>query len=600
MSCKTSRWLKVKNFRQSPTLVFAMASCVAVGCFIAPGMGQCATAPIRLVPQQRSQIHAEGMPSKQQALLARMPSNAHHFGVAAVGKPAQPEALTLKFAAGVTIARISTTPDFNVVSGGSTCQTWRLYASASACQLLVRFTPQGAGPRLGKLTLTTTANQLVTFSLLGYSSFPVVSFTPSLIKTVAATVSDGAGLINGAQNLGIDDGDELYIPDTGNNAVRYIDSSGVLRTLASTSAAPWGVTVDLFGEVFFSVPSANAIYEIYDFGSLAQASGTGTDPCGSGTSCFLSGELVTNPGSMATSDGNTIFFTDQNIGAALSDVEDEPASLLRLYDPFPYQATPQTAFSVDSSGNLYTAWLTSGDCEIVVQPLYDAENSITHVIKVAGGRICGFSGDGGKATGAEVGKQIGQIAFDLAGNMYFTDSANNRIRRVDALTGIIRTIAGNGSAGRTGDNGPATEAALGAPTGVTIDSQGQVYVLTPYNAKATTQVVRMLTVMGALNFSSQAHGTASATLILNVANTGTSNLIFNRYKMTGTNPGDFTIDLNSTNCNFDAGNVLYVGQSCQIGVIFKPAAAGARSATLRLVDNTVNAVNTVKLTGTGS
>jgi len=88
-------------------------------------------------------------------------------------------------------------------------------------------------------------------------------------------------------------------------------------------------------------------------------------------------------------------------------------------------------------------------------------------------------------------------------------------------------------------------------------------------------------------------------MLVNVANTGNATLNFVRDTITGSNPGDFSVDLNTTNCSFTAGNYLSAGQSCQIGVIFKPAAVGARSATINLVDNTVNGGNKINLSGTG-
>jgi hypothetical protein len=426
----------------------------------------------------------------------------------------------------------------------------------------------------------------------------VVSFTPSQIVTVPATISGNTGLINGAHNLGIDDGDELYIADTGNGLVEYIDSSGVMRTLASGYTGLWGVAVDSFGEVYFDVPSTGKMFEIYDYGPVVQVSGTGSASCTVSSPCTLSSEALSVPGEMSMDPYDNLVFVDAHQGAALSTVQPIPANLIFLYDPFPYQQSPAAAMAADAGDNLYSLWANGGVCEIVQQSLYNAENSIVAFRKIAGGHTCGFAGDGGKAGGAEIGNQVGQIAFDLAGNMYFSDTVNNRVRRVDASTGIIRTIAGNGQTGRTG--GPATLANLGVPTGITVDSQGQVYVLTPQPQNGATQVVEQINTIGWLSFPSQAQGTLSAPLILNVANTGNSNLTFNTYTINGVDKTDFAIDLSNTNCNFTAGNVLNAGQSCQIAVVFKPGAVGTRSAVLNLVDNTVNAVNRVKLTGTGS
>src|SRR3954447_24539356 len=94
----------------------------------------------------------------------------------------------------------------------------------------------------------------------------------------------------------------------------------------------------------------------------------------------------------------------------------------------------------------------------------------------------GFSGDGGKASEARLNGPF-DIAFDGAGNLYFSDTFNHRIRRVEAATGIITTVAGNGAAGFSGDSGPATEAALNEPYGVVVDRAGNIYTADRLNRR---------------------------------------------------------------------------------------------------------------------
>ena len=94
----------------------------------------------------------------------------------------------------------------------------------------------------------------------------------------------------------------------------------------------------------------------------------------------------------------------------------------------------------------------------------------------------GFAGDGGPATAALLNGPF-DIAFDRDGNLYFSDTFNHRIRRVDAATGIISTIAGNGEAGYSGDGGPAIEAALNEPYGVVVDRAGNVYTADRLNRR---------------------------------------------------------------------------------------------------------------------
>jgi hypothetical protein len=576
--------------------VAATALLLAIGSLTASTAGECASAAINLVPQKLSTIQTEGMPASQVQMLAKMPPNFYHFGVAHAGQLTKPQALTLRFTTDATITRISTTRDFKLVPGGS-CEVGRHYRTAGVCRLLVQFTPKGAGPRLGKVTVENSSGKNVQIGALGYSYFPVVSFTPSIITTVPASESGGSGIIVGAHNLAIDNGDNLIVGDTGNNVVRLMDSSGTFKTLASGYTNIWGVTEDTFGQIYFTRGSSNTINEIYDYGPVVQLNGAGTGACPASAPCTLSSHTVTNPSELSMDPYNHMFFVESTEGAALSTVQPIPANLIFLYDPFPFQTNPPNAMAVDAGDNLYSLWSNGGVCEITQQSLYNAENALVSFNKIAGGHTCGFSGDGGQANGAEIGATIGQIAFDIAGNLYFSDTANNRVRRVDAATGIIRTIAGSGANAYSGDGGPATAAGLGTPTGLGVDSQGQVYTLSPASG-GTTQVVRQVTVTGELAFGSVQQGSSSTGMLLNVANTGNSTLTISQETIGGKDPGDFTIYAPYTNCNFNGD--LPAGQSCQIDMLFKPSAVGSRTAALFLTDNTINVLNHVTLTGTGT
>src|SRR5580658_7195879 len=94
----------------------------------------------------------------------------------------------------------------------------------------------------------------------------------------------------------------------------------------------------------------------------------------------------------------------------------------------------------------------------------------------------GFGGDGGPAAAALLNGPF-DVCFDRAGNLYFSDTFNNRVRRVEAASGVITTIAGNGDKGFSGDGGPATKAALNEPYGVLVDRAGNLYVADRLNRR---------------------------------------------------------------------------------------------------------------------
>jgi len=110
------------------------------------------------------------------------------------------------------------------------------------------------------------------------------------------------------------------------------------------------------------------------------------------------------------------------------------------------------------------------------------------ITTVAGNGTAGSTGDGGPATAAEI-QWPHSVAVDRAGDIYLTDSPNHKIRKVDHATGIITTIAGTGTAGYNGDGIPATSARIDDPKGVMVDDDGQGHV-TVYIADSLNQRVR--------------------------------------------------------------------------------------------------------------
>lgn len=136
---------------------------------------------------------------------------------------------------------------------------------------------------------------------------------------------------------------------------------------------------------------------------------------------------------------------------------------------------------IDATGNKYIA---------------DANNHCIRKVTAGGiistvvgtGGTSGFSGDGGLATACKL-NQPGAICMDNSGNMYIADATNHRIRKVNAVSGIITTIAGNGTASTTGDGGLATAATVNFPYGVAIDNNGDLYI-----SESSSHVIRKITI----------------------------------------------------------------------------------------------------------
>ena len=92
----------------------------------------------------------------------------------------------------------------------------------------------------------------------------------------------------------------------------------------------------------------------------------------------------------------------------------------------------------------------------------------------------GYAGDGGPAARALLNGPF-DVGFDAHGNLYFSDTFNHCIRRVDARTGVIATCAGCGEAGYSGDGGPATRARFNEPYGIAVDNAGNIYIADRHN-----------------------------------------------------------------------------------------------------------------------
>jgi len=298
----------------------------------------------------------------------------------------------------------------------------------------------------------------------------------------------------GPFGVAVDVSGNPFIADTFNNRIRRVDAAtGIITTAAgngtfgfsgdgglatsATLGGPFGVAVDCSGNVFIADTSNNRIRRAdAATGIITTVAGNGLGDGGPATSASLfEPEAVTTDvtGNLLIADTNNSRI--RRVDASTGIITTEAGT---GQDGFSGDGGPATsaAFSqpaglvVDKSGNLFISDTDNNRIRRV-----DASTGI--VTTVAGNGTTGFSGDGGPATSASL--NLGQgpdLIADNSGNLFIADTQNNRIRRVAAATGIITTVAGNGTFGFSGDGGPATSAALAGPFGVAVDSSGNVFI----------------------------------------------------------------------------------------------------------------------------
>ena len=239
--------------------------------------------------------------------------------------------------------------------------------------------------------------------------------------------------------VAVDHTGNLFIVDTLNLRIRKVDKEGIITTVAGNGfpgyAGDDGLAIDasLFLPVDISVDSSGNLY-------IADA----------GNNCI---RKVDTEGIISTVAGNGLSGFAGDNGPAIE------ASL-----------SAPTEVSIDEWGNLYIA--DPGNHRIRKVDL----NGI--ITTVAGNGNGGYDGDGGSAVEASLYNPWGVAVFD--GSIFIADSHNSRIRRVDT-SGIITTVAGNGTFDFTGDDGPACEAALNLPMDIIVDEWGNLYIADPGN-----------------------------------------------------------------------------------------------------------------------
>ena len=331
-------------------------------------------------------------------------------------------------------------------------------------------TDSGSNWRVSTIPLGTGAN-IVTLTAvdragnIGIATWRAVTNPSSILVTVAGTGINGYTGDRGAATdsqmsrpirMAFDRAGVLYFADADNNVIRRIGADGVITTVAGTGVAgftgdgglatnarldfPLGVAIDAAGNLYI-VDSGNARIR----------------------------KVNSQTGVITTIAGNGLTRFNGDGGPAIDATINNPQSV-----------------ALDAAGNLYIADLGNNR----IRKVTVADGLIS---TVAGTGVLGFGGEGDLATTASLNLPT-EVVFDQAGNMIIADAGNNRIRMVSKADGRIQTIAGTGVRGFSGDNGPAKEATLNLPVSLALDVAGNLYFSDRGNQRirriaAATQIV---------------------------------------------------------------------------------------------------------------
>jgi trimeric autotransporter adhesin len=333
-----------------------------------------------------------------------------------------------------------------------------------------------------------TINTIAGNGIIGFSGDGGQALAAELAYPVAITV---------------DNNNNVYFVDLLNKRVRKINGSNIITTIAGngvqgysgdsvagTSAelgAPSGVSVDAQGNIYIADQTNNRIRKLSSSGIITTIAGNGIMAFSGDGGLAIAAEL-SYPAGVVTDNIHNIYVADM-INNRIREINTSNVIFtiagngVRGYSGDGIPATDAEfsdaeGLALDYSGNIYVV------DETVNRVREINTNGIINTI--AGNGIMGFSGDNGPASAAEIAYPEA-VAVDLGNNVYFIDGINERVRKIDT-SGIISTIAGDGTQGFYGDGGPATAAKLGSPLGIAVDTSGNVYI-----ADQTNNRIRKLT-----------------------------------------------------------------------------------------------------------
>ncbi len=267
---------------------------------------------------------------------------------------------------------------------------------------------------------------------------------------------------------------------------------------------PDGVAFDAIGNIYIADQGNNRIRKVNTAGIITTIAGNGTQGF-SGDGGTATNASLYAPSEVVIDAGGNLYFTDENNNRVRMVNTAGIITTIAGNGTAGYNGDGGQATFAELHDPVGLTFDVKGNLYIVD----DANNKIRKIntlgiISVfAGNGTQGFSGDGGQATNAELNLPA-DIAFDAIGDLYITDQINNRIRKIDTL-GIISTIAGNGTTGYSGDGGQATHAELSNPAGICLDAIGNLYIADSFNDRIrkvnTLGIITTLAGIGATGYS---------------------------------------------------------------------------------------------------
>lgn len=294
------------------------------------------------------------------------------------------------------------------------------------------------------------------------------------VRGAAPQVGD-ATFSGSPAGLAVDAAGNLFIVLTERRVWRLDARTGALSRVEAVGGPqfgrPSGVAVDAAGSLFIADPPAGCVRKIAN-GILTTVAGTGVQDDGGDGGAAASTPL-SSPAGVAVDAAGNLYIADwanhrvrkvsQGIvttvagnGTNGAGGDGGPAVKAQLSSP--------SGVAIGPGGELYIADLNNARVRRVANGI---------VTTVAGSGAYGYAGDNGPATRAQLSNPAA-VAVDAAGDLYIADLHNACVRKVSK--GVITTVAGNGTAGYSGDGGPATAARLAWPRGVAVDAAGSLFI----------------------------------------------------------------------------------------------------------------------------